>query len=659
MKAVKVQVKELDWGMVREALDLASRMLPPERYQPLRQVVEGYGDLLDLLKAKNASIRKLRELLFGAPTERLRNLTGKAPGQVAKGAKEKPRNHGRNGADAYPGAEQVVLRHPTLKHGDECPQCQRGKLYENKRQLTVVRFFGQQPIKTKVWRRVPLRCAGCGELFYAGLPAEAQGDKYDATAAAIVALEKYRLGTGFNRLEGFQECLGVPLPAATQWDLMDENAKVLAPVFEEHIRQAADERLFHNDDTPNRVLELDEKKVSPQAHPESGQSGEKGPATGAATAVEGLPRPQTAPQSQASSAACFVLPVPSVPRVQDVTAVEATLVTQPVPTIPAAPPSPCEASAPDAAVAPASPAPAKMSSEPGSSSAPACGPGKQASSKGRGDKKTKRTGQYTTVIVAVGAVHRIALFFTGRKHAGENLDDVLKRRTEGLPEPQQMCDGSDRNLPASFKTVLCNCLSHGRRKFYDLFTYWPEECRYVLEALAEVYRIDERAKEGRLSDEERLLLHQAESGPVLERLKDWMVAQFAEKKVEPNSRLGQAIKYCQKRWERLTVFLRVPGAPLDNNFCERVLKMAIRHRRNSLFFKTLRGAAVADLFMTLIHTCLLNGVNPFDYLVTLLRNKALLAASPSDWMPWNYRETLARLALEQAQTVEKADGGTG
>ena len=98
---------------------------------------------------------------------------------------------------------------------------------------------------------------------------------------------------------------------------------------------------------------------------------------------------------------------------------------------------------------------------------------------------------------------------------------------------------------------------------------------------------------------------------------------------------------------------------MDNNIAERSLKTAIRHRKNSLFFRTLRGAAVADLFMTLMYTCQLGGVNPFDYLTALLRHKAQLAASPADWMPWNYKETLAGLALAKDRTVEKADGGTG
>ncbi len=97
----------------------------------------------------------------------------------------------------------------------------------------------------------------------------------------------------------------------------------------------------------------------------------------------------------------------------------------------------------------------------------------------------------------------------------------------------------------------------------------------------------------------------------------------------------------QNRWQPLTLFLRVPGAPLDNNLCEQVLKRAILHRKNSLFFKTERGAFVGDLFMSLIHTCGLVKVNPFDYLTALQEHGSLIQKNPQDWMPWNYTNALS------------------
>jgi len=165
----------------------------------------------------------------------------------------------------------------------------------------------------------------------------------------------------------------------------------------------------------------------------------------------------------------------------------------------------------------------------------------------------------------------------------------------------------------------------------------------VLETLAEIYHHDELTREQGMSAEKRLSFHQARSRPVMEELHGWLTAQLQEKKVEPNSGLGQAISYLFKYWKELTLFLRQPGAPLDNNVCERALKKVILHRKNALFYKSQNGAQVGDLFMSLIHTCELSDANPFDYLTELQRHASELVGSPRDWMPWNYCDTLAQL----------------
>ncbi len=162
----------------------------------------------------------------------------------------------------------------------------------------------------------------------------------------------------------------------------------------------------------------------------------------------------------------------------------------------------------------------------------------------------------------------------------------------------------------------------------------------MLESLAVVYRNDAIARKDELSPEARLAFHQAESGPTMAELHAWLARQFDQRLVEPNSSLGACITYMLKHWEKLTLFLRVPGAPLDNNVCERALKKSILHRKNSYFFKTRRGAHVGDLFMSLIYTCELGGFNPLDYLTELERHADQLAAAPGRWMPWNYRQAL-------------------
>ena len=257
---------------------------------------------------------------------------------------------------------------------------------------------------------------------------------------------------------------------------------------------------------------------------------------------------------------------------------------------------------------------------------------------------TKRTGIFTSGIVSIGEGHRIALFFTGVRHAGENLTQVLERRPKNLPPPIQMCDGLDHNLPKEFETVLCRCNAHSRRKFVDVAASFPQEVRFALSTFKEIYKTDAHARKECLSPAQRLKLHQDESQPRMEALHVWMKEQFAQHKVEPNSGLGEALSYMDKTWEGLTRFLHVEGAPLDSNIVERALKRAIQHRRNSLFYKTLNGARVGDTFMSLIHTAELNGENAFDYLVALLRHPVQIAANPAEWMPWNFRMTLQRLS---------------
>ena len=259
----------------------------------------------------------------------------------------------------------------------------------------------------------------------------------------------------------------------------------------------------------------------------------------------------------------------------------------------------------------------------------------------------ERTGQFTSGVVSTRQGQRIALFFTGRKHAGENLARVLVHRAAGLGAPIQMCDALSRNLSGKLETIVGNCLAHGRRHFVEVTPNFPQECRFVLETLGEVYGYDAQAEKQGLSPEERLRFHQEHSEPAMEKLHDWLQVQFDERKVEPNSGLGTAITYLLRHWNRLTLFLRQAGAPLDSNLVERALKKAILHRKNSLFYKTENGAEVGDLFMSLIYTCELNGINPFDYLTKLQKHPSALGKNPAAWMPWNYRQTLQAASPSQ------------
>lgn len=261
--------------------------------------------------------------------------------------------------------------------------------------------------------------------------------------------------------------------------------------------------------------------------------------------------------------------------------------------------------------------------------------------------KEGRKATYTSAILSRLGEHRIALFITGHNHAGENLGAVLKHRAEHLPAPIQMCDALAANTvgeAGELNTILAHCLAHARRRFVEVENRFPEEVEHLLGKLREVYRTDAQAKRERLDPSARLALHQTQSGPIMASLEGWLRDLIEGGRVEPNSGLGQAITYMRKHWVELTLFLREPGAPLDNNLCEATLKRAIMHRKNSLFYRSVTGARAGDTFMSLIHSAELNGVEPFEYLIELLRHPEEVQRDPAGWMPWSYTAQVATVS---------------
>ena len=258
------------------------------------------------------------------------------------------------------------------------------------------------------------------------------------------------------------------------------------------------------------------------------------------------------------------------------------------------------------------------------------------------EEDRERTGIFTTGILSqlpeAQGGHRIVLFFSGNQHAGENLKQVLKLRPEGLPMPRLMCDALSRNEPAGITMETAFCLDHARRNFVDVTVQFPSETRFFLEQLSRVYEADAKTRE--MTETERLTYHQTESLPIMEALRDWGASLIEQRKVEPNSGLGQAIRYFNKHWAKLTSFCRIKGAPLANTIIERLLKRAILHRKNSLFYKTEAGAWIGDILMSLIETARLAGVNVVDYLTVLQTHAEQARASPEAFMPWNYLLTI-------------------
>ena len=536
------------------------RKLEDKDFEKIKAFIKSFVFIQRLLERQKLSIKKLKNLFFGK-TEKSKNILpetesdededegegegedegeGEASGSGIENSKKKivekkKKGHGRNGYSAYVGAEVVNISHKTLKAGQLCPDCEKGKLYKWNKNGIEIRIKGSAPLKATVYNLEKLRCALCGKIFTAELPEEAGEDKYDAKARSIISLLKYGSGFPFYRLENFQKSLGVPVPASTQWDTLYPLSKTAVYPYGELLRQAAQGKLFHTDDTGVKILEIIKENQEREAVAEDG-------------------------------ADCG-----------------------------------CE----------------------------------------------KRKATYTTGIMSKVGDRVIVLYFSGRKNAGENLDEVLRRRAMDLGPPLQMCDALNQNHTKEFATIIINCLSHGRRKFVELLESYPRECRFVIETLAEVYKYDEEARVEKMTPRERLCFHQEKSKPLMDELEKWSEEQFSQKKIEPNSNLGQVIKYMQNHWQKLTGFLRIEGAPLDNNCLEQALKAAILNRKNAYFYKTINGAHVGDMFMSLIETCRRAKANPFDYLTRLQENVGDVVKTPGKWLPWNYKETIDSIARAQ------------
>ena len=267
--------------------------------------------------------------------------------------------------------------------------------------------------------------------------------------------------------------------------------------------------------------------------------------------------------------------------------------------------------------------------------------------------QAKGAATHTTAFISVHNENKIHLFFTGENHAGNNADTILKQRTSKEPLIAMM-DASPNNIPKkmsgalSARFILCFCLVHGRRKFFEMLNFFNKECDFVLDIIGQVYNNDAHCRKEKLTPTRRLAYHQQHSQPLMSVLYIWLNNQLLYELSEENSGLGQAVKYMLRHWKPLTTFLRVAGAPLDSSWAERAIKIAIRHRRNSLFYKTPQGALVGDCLMSLIYTANQNGINPFDYLNGLQRHADQVKTNPGQWLPWNYQKNLVTKIEDKA-----------
>lgn len=264
--------------------------------------------------------------------------------------------------------------------------------------------------------------------------------------------------------------------------------------------------------------------------------------------------------------------------------------------------------------------------------------------KRNGNGKQLRTGVYSSGLIAENENHEVILFKTSLGHAGEHLDDILKKRDTNLLAPLVMSDALSSNLITEIMIKACYCNAHARRQFYDLESQYPDEIAWVLDTYGKIWEHEAIIREKQMDDEARLSYHQQHSLPVMQSLYDWARSRQQADDFEEHSTLGKAIRYFSKHYEKLIMFCREPGALIDNNRMEEKLKILIRGRKLAHFYKTTIGASVANVLISIIATTAQAGENIYDYLTALQRYRKQVAIAPTDWLPWAYRNTLANLA---------------
>jgi transposase len=505
--------------------------LNPDDVGTIFSILELIISLKTLLKRKKAGILRLLRQIFGFKTEK---ETQKGRPKSSSAAKNLLGKRGRNGRDDYPSAKKISVPHPELKPGDECPDCHKGKLKEDK-PCVDYDWQGNAPISLDIYLLQRLLCPICKISFIAPSPvansAKTVDDSEDevkvarcdrnAYANSIVASLRFMFGVPHYRLEKIQGSLGIALPSSTQYKMLYQVYLAGVLIYEYLIFLAAQGGLFHSDDTSMKILDW---------------LGGNGPRT-------------------------------------------------------------------------------KVTKQP-------------------------RMKAYTSAIISKSTEGKdIILYLTGENQAGKNMAKILKKRKDGYEAPIYMADGLAANNPGEeFILIKVNCLDHARRKFDELLMIYPKKCQYVIDQLALVYKADKEAKEMVLSPQDRMVYHQKHSQAVMDDLGKWMMEQIQSKKVEENSELGGAIKYCLNRWSELTEFLYTPGVPLSNSEAERAIKKIITHRKNSLFYKTEKGAHVGDVIQSLIATCEAANINIFKYLAWIQENKSKVKADPGKFLPWNFQE---------------------
>ena len=257
--------------------------------------------------------------------------------------------------------------------------------------------------------------------------------------------------------------------------------------------------------------------------------------------------------------------------------------------------------------------------------------------KSRDGRERLRSGIYTSAVLAITEdKKRLVLFETNVGHAGEFMHEILNARDSTCDPPLLMSDALSANHVAEHEFSKCLCNAHARRGFVELVDKFPDEVIHALELYQHAWVNEVHCVDNALTPEQRTAYHKEHSLPHLKSLKEWCHEKLDSDAVESNSNLGKAMQYYIRHFQGLSAFCRILKAPLDNNEIERMIKIIVRARKNSLFFKTSVGADISDIITSVLAICNENEVNAFDYLNAVQRNQAAVKASPEKWLPWNF-----------------------
>ena len=524
-KVKKITQEQIDTLFV----DIKKSNLSVENAELFKLLVEGNAWLIEQLELGLLSIARLRKLFQIQGSEKSINRNPKhhkgnsATAPDAPKDKKKPKGHGRNGADAYHGAEIVTVDYPTLSPGDVCPaEACGGRLYEMSEPGAVIRIVGAPLATATRYNLQKLRCAICETIYTAPLPAGVGDKKYAASFVAMLMINKYFMSVPLYRQDRLQAYLGMPLPTGTQWSLMVEHTEVLKKLHEALCVDAANGLALCYDDTSVKILDK-------------------------------LKAKKEAVKSEKSQHTCF-----------------------------------------------------------------------------------------TTGVVSIHDDHRTYVYMSNTQVAGAYMADILILRDKRLELPIIMCDALSANTPQGISDdlyILCYCLIHARRQFYELPKGYDDLAEQVIGLIGKIYDHESYAKG--LEPDKRLAYHQAHSTPVMAELKSYLESQQEE--FEPNGVAGKAINYVLKRFTELTQFLHHANAPLDTNLVEQALKLVIQIRKSCMFHKTLQSAAFASYVQSALYSAAQNNVNPCKYMTALLENAVAVIKDPSAWFPWCYQNTLKQI----------------